>query len=68
MLTLHKVHEPILNMYLFSTVSNYFQFMIEKLKLTLLGLGGGGGGGGGGPPRLPPPLPSPPYQTFLGIF
>ena len=59
MLTLHKVHEPILNMYLFSTVSNYFQFMIEKLKLTLLGLGGG---------RIPPPLPSPPYQTFLGIF
>ena len=31
MLTLHKVRVPILNMYLFSTVSNYFQFIIEKL-------------------------------------
>ena len=31
MLTLHKVHVPILDMYLFSTVSNYFQFITEKL-------------------------------------
>ena len=31
MLTLHKVHVPILDMHLFSTVSNYFQFIIEKL-------------------------------------
>ena len=56
MLTLHKVHEPILNIYLFSTVSNYFQFMIGKLKLTLLGLGGVDS------------APRRPYQTFLDIF
>ena len=31
MLTLHKVRVPILDMYLFLTVSNYFQFIIEKL-------------------------------------
>ena len=27
---LHKVRVPILDMYLFSTVSNYFRFIIEK--------------------------------------
>ena len=32
MLTLHKVGVPILNMYLFMTVSNYFPFIIEKLS------------------------------------
>ena len=31
MLTLHKVHVPILDMNLFSTVPSYFQFIIEKL-------------------------------------
>ena len=31
MFTLHKVRVPILDMYLFSIVSNYFQFIIEKL-------------------------------------
>ena len=34
MLTLHKVCVPILNMHLFSIVSNYFQFIIEKLSST----------------------------------
>ena len=27
----NKVHVPILDMYLFSTVSNYFQYITEKL-------------------------------------
>ena len=31
MLNLHKVRVPVLDMHLFSTVSNYFQFIIEKL-------------------------------------
>ena len=31
MLTLHEVRVPILSMYLFSAVSSYFQFIIEKL-------------------------------------
>ena len=36
MLTLHKLRVPILDMYLFSTVSNYFQFIIEKLRSSTI--------------------------------
>ena len=36
MLTLHKVRVPILDMYLFLTVSNYFQFIIEKLTISTI--------------------------------
>ena len=32
MVTLHKVRVLILDMYLFSTVSNHFQFIIEKVR------------------------------------
>ena len=36
MLTLHKVRVPILDMYLLSTVLNYFQFTIEKLTSSII--------------------------------